>query len=45
MPGASAPEKHEQLLLRRKIFLAMSLMTKLTLLLTLNDPNDNERVL
>jgi len=35
------PETQEKLLLRRKIFYAMSLMTKLTLALTLNDTNDD----
>jgi len=35
------PETQEKLLLRRKIFFAMSLMTKLTLAQTLNDLNDD----
>jgi len=34
-------ETEEKLLLRRKIFLSMSLMTKLTLAPTLNDPHDD----
>ena len=35
------PETLEKLLLRRKIFFAMSLMTELTLALTINDPHDD----
>jgi len=45
MRGASAAKnssiKLEKLLMRRKIFFAMSQMTKLTLGLTLNDPHDD----
>ena len=35
------PETQEKLLLRRKIFCAMSLMTELTLALTLSDPQND----
>src|SRR6218665_2268985 len=37
------PETLEKLLLRWKIFLAISLMTKLTLALTLTDPHDDAK--
>ena|SRR6218665_2239676 len=36
----NSPETQEELLLRRKIFFAMYVMTKITLALTLNDPHD-----
>ena len=35
------PEMQEKLLLRQTIFFAMSLIIKLTLALTLNDPHDD----
>jgi len=49
MPGASAAEHSarntKKLLLRHKIFFAMSLITKLTLILILYDPYDDAKML